>query len=598
MPETLLKRRLEFLRAEYDREHAPAGPKRADGGSRLARCCAGCSTRMPERGDWTRTRASATPPRVVARAQPARGDALPARRPRARLRHAHRPDCAVDYLGRASRASRSSTTSTRSRRTTALRVKVARRRAGAARSPSAGARSGRRRTGWSARSGTCTASASPAIPTCAGSCSTRSSRATRCARTTRRSGASRWSARGTDGASRTSRRPPLKSEDDFERDLHTEHQLLNMGPSHPATHGTVKFLIELDGENDRRPRHPGRLPAPRLREGVRERHLVPGDPVHRPPELQLRDPREPRLLHGGREAARHRDARALPVAARDGGRAQSRLGDHLTRCGAACLELAAMTPFLYGIEARELTWDLQEMLCGARVTSQLHPHRRREARHAARASRRSCRDDHREDRASCCATSTTWSRSNRIFVDRLKGTGVISNARTASATASPARCCARPACRSTCARTSPTSSTTRSTSTCRSATVGDNYDRYLVCVEEMHQSLRIVEQCLAKLEKLGPGPVNVDDPRVRWPAKGRVFNQHGRADPAVQVGDRGAARAGRRGLLRDRVGERRARLLPGLRRQRGAGEGALPAAELHQPRADAEHAARRACSPT
>jgi NADH-quinone oxidoreductase subunit D len=54
--------------------------------------------------------------------------------------------------------------------------------------------------------------------------------------------------------------------------------------------------------------------------------------------------------------------------------------------------------------------------------------------------------------------------------------------------------------------------------------VGDNYDRYLVCVEEMHQSLRIVDQCLAKLEQLGPGPVNVDDPRVRWPAKGRVFN--------------------------------------------------------------------------
>ena len=38
-------------------------------------------------------------------------------------------------------------------------------------------------------------------------------------------------------------------EEDFERDLHVERQILNMGPSHPATHGTVKFLVELDGEN-------------------------------------------------------------------------------------------------------------------------------------------------------------------------------------------------------------------------------------------------------------------------------------------------------------------------------------------------------------
>jgi NADH:ubiquinone oxidoreductase subunit D len=44
-------------------------------------------------------------------------------------------------------------------------------------------------------------------------------------------------------------------------------------------------------------------------------------------------------------------------------------------------------------------------------------------------------------------------------------------------------------------------------------------------VAEMHQSLRIVEQCLERLEKLGPGPVDTLDPRVRWPAKGRVFNR-------------------------------------------------------------------------
>jgi len=37
--------------------------------------------------------------------------------------------------------------------------------------------------------------------------------------------------------------------------------------------------------------------------------------------------------------------------------------------GAACLELAAMTPFLYLLEARDLIWDLLDALCGSRVTT-------------------------------------------------------------------------------------------------------------------------------------------------------------------------------------------------------------------------------------
>jgi len=200
----------------------------------------------------------------------------------------------------------------------------------------------------------------------------------------------------------------------------------------------------------------------------------------------------------------------------------SRLGDHLTRTGAACLELQAMTPFLYGIEARELTWDLQEMLCGARVTSNYV--RIGGVKHDLQPGfPAKCRESIGKIRGLLKDFDDVVT-GNRIFVDRLRGTGRIS--------------------KEDCIRYGVTGPLLRAAGVPLDlrkdepyliyeqldfdipiGTVGDNYDRYLVCVEEMHQSLRIVEQCLEHLEKTGPGPVNVDDPRVRWPAKGGVFNR-------------------------------------------------------------------------
>ena len=44
----------------------------------------------------------------------------------------------------------------------------------------------------------------------------------------------------------------------------------------------------------------------------------------------------------------------------------------------------------------------------------------------------------------------------------------------------------------------------------------DAYGRFLIRLEEMTQSLNIIEQCL---EKLQPGPVMVDDPKIAWPSQ-------------------------------------------------------------------------------
>jgi len=314
---------------------------------------------------------------------------------------------------------------------------------------------------------------------------------------------------------------PLRSEDDFERDLHTEHQILNMGPSHPATHGTVKFLIELDGENivnlD--------IQVGYLHRGF-EKECESGSWYQCIPYTDRLNYNSAILANIGfclaveklLEIETPERCQWLRVLAGE----LSRIADHLTRCGAACLELQAMTPFLYGIEARELAWDQMEILCGARVTSNYV--RIGGVKHdMAPGFAESCREFVARTR-SLLKDFDDVVTSNRIFVDRLRGTGVIS--------------------REDCLKYAVTGPILRSTGEPLDlrkqepylvydqidfdvpiGEVGDNYDRYLVCVEEMHQSLRIVEQCVAKLAALGPGPVNVFDPRVRWPAKGRVFNR-------------------------------------------------------------------------
>ena len=313
---------------------------------------------------------------------------------------------------------------------------------------------------------------------------------------------------------------PLRRASDFEGDLHSETQVLNMGPSHPATHGTVKFLIELDGEN------------------IVDLDIQVGY-LHRGFEKECESgtwyqaiPYTDRLNYNSAILCNIAYCLAVEklLAIETPERCQwlrtlagelSRLGDHLTRCGAACLELQAMTPFLYGIEARELTWDLMEILCGARVTSNY-----------VRIG--GLKHDMQPDFPGRCRENIVKIRGllhdyddvvtqNRLFVDRLRGTGMLPKEELIryGVTGPLLRAAGVPL---DLRKDQPYLKYAEVDFDVPIGEVGDNYDRYLVCVEEMQQSLRIVEQCLVALERLGPGPVNVDDPRVRWPAKGRVFN--------------------------------------------------------------------------
>ena len=96
---------------------------------------------------------------------------------------------------------------------------------------------------------------------------------------------------------------------------------------------------------------------------------------------------------------------------------------------------------------------------------------------------------------------------------------------------------------------------------------GDCYDRYLMRIDEMRESVKIIKQCLAKMK---PGPVKVQDHKFSPPHARRDEALDGSADPSLQALHRGLSRAGRRDLHRGGKPEGRVRRLSGRRRHQPA----------------------------
>jgi NADH-quinone oxidoreductase subunit D len=306
-----------------------------------------------------------------------------------------------------------------------------------------------------------------------------------------------------------------------EDEFRTENQVLNMGPSHPATHGTVKMIVELDGET------------------IVDLDVQVGY-LHRAFEKECESgtyyqaiPYTDRLNYNSSILAnigycltvekllgieRPRRGQWLTVT----GGELARIGDHLTRIGAACLELGAMTPFLYGIEARELCWDLQEMLCGARVTSNYI--RIGGLSRDAPTDFEKTAEEYLKRIDGLLVDFDRVITANRIFVDRFRNTGLLTKERLIAfgVTGPMLRAAGMPY---DIRKAEPYLVYDEIEFDVPVGTLGDNYDRFLVVQEEIAQSIRIIRQCLPVLAKTQGEPVDVDNPRVRWPAKQGVFTK-------------------------------------------------------------------------
>jgi NADH dehydrogenase I D subunit len=293
---------------------------------------------------------------------------------------------------------------------------------------------------------------------------------------------------------------------------------LQIGPSHPATHGTVRIVADLDGETI----VGADVQIGYLHRGF-EKECESGFYYQAIPYTDRLNYSSAILCNVGYCLAVEKlfDVETPPrcqfirVLAGE----LARIADHLLCVGAAALELSAFTPFLYCLEARELVWDLVNAVCGGRVTSNYIriggvsadlPDGFAEMARANLARALELLGDAEKLLTENPVFRARMEGVGRLPAEELIAYGVTGPLLRAAGVDLDLR------------RTAPYLIYDQLDFDVPLGTEGDNMDRYLVRVEEMRQSVRMIEQCLRMMPD---GPVNVDDPLIRWPVKGHVFTR-------------------------------------------------------------------------
>ncbi|BDG07029.1 NADH-quinone oxidoreductase subunit D [Anaeromyxobacter paludicola] len=309
--------------------------------------------------------------------------------------------------------------------------------------------------------------------------------------------------------------PPFSAAE-MDAPLHAKRMIVNMGPSHPAMHGVTRAVVALEGET------------------IAEMKLDIGF-LHRGFEKSCENatwtqcfPYTDRLNYIsaimnntgfalGVEKLCRLDVPDRAKYLRVIGSEIHRICDHLTLVSAMGLELGAMTVFLYGIEARDLLWDRLTELCGARLTSN-YCRVGGVARDVPEGwiEKTTASLDRVNELAGEIGGLLT---RNRIFLDRTRGTGRVSrqDAIDLGFTGPCLRAAGEPY---DIRKAAPYLVYDRLDFDIPVGEHGDNFDRYLVRMEEMRQSDRIVRQCFAQME---PGDIAVKDFHYVLPPKPQVY---------------------------------------------------------------------------
>jgi len=291
---------------------------------------------------------------------------------------------------------------------------------------------------------------------------------------------------------------------------------LNMGPQHPATHGVLRLVLDLQGETvvgvDPRPGY--------LHRGIekwmesRTYHQI----IPMTDRLEYITCMNNNLgyvvavekLAGITVPERAQFIRTLMAEL-------TRLSGHLVWLGTHALDIGAMTVCMYTLRERELILDLTEMVTGARQT-------------VSYVRIGGVRNDIPADFIGKCREFTelfpkrleeydTMIRQNRIWLKRTVGIGVMTaeEAVNYGLTGGTLR---GSGVNYDMRKVEPYAAYDKVEFDVPLGKNGDVYDRYIVRIEEMRQSNRIIRQCL---DMMKPGPVMTADPRYAIPEKVNVM---------------------------------------------------------------------------
>ena len=295
-------------------------------------------------------------------------------------------------------------------------------------------------------------------------------------------------------------------------ELRQETMIINMGPQHPSTHGVLRLLLELDGETVIRSTpiigylHTGIEKNCEYRTWTQGITYVTRADYLSPFFNETAYCLGVEKLLGVEAPPRAQLIRVLMME-------MNRLSSHWVWLATGGMELGALTAMTNGFRARERCLDMFEMITGLRMNhayvrpggvSQDLPEGYDEAiREWIKAQREELRGVDK-----LLAGQPIW-------VNRLKNVGWIGveGCIALGITGPLLRAAGLPW---DLRKTEPYLGYETFDFEVPTDDRGDCFSRFVVRVAEMHESLKIVEQVLDRLE---PGPTMIDDPKIAWPAK-------------------------------------------------------------------------------